>query len=180
IYTVQTFNVPSSPPAYMVEARISPRAEATNDAELDLYKSNINPRLHPIFADGAYIHASYDEGKVWTWSFMNLADKWDQTAWDNGQNKPYHSNSWYIVGLSYYPSQGTIYYVWNDGNYDEPLASKVYSQHLYNNFRVLLGNSKDFSSEKLTAETWVDWVRIREYVKPEPLVSIGEETLITS
>lgn len=180
IYTVQTFNVPSSPPAYMVEARISPRAEAANDAELDLYKSNINPRLHPIFADGAYIHASYDDGKVWTWSFMNLADKWDQTAWDNGQNKPYHSNSWYIVGLSYYPSQGTIYYVWNDGNYDEPLASKVYSQHLYNNFRVLLGNSKDFSSEKLTAETWVDWVRIREYVKPEPLVSIGEETLIAS
>jgi len=174
VYGKQTWSIPQEAYSYIVETRISPRTKIANDAELNLYTSNTNVGVHPENADGAQIHASYDNyPSVWVWYYNPYLK--EQTVWDNGGDKTYESGAWYVLGITYYNGQ-TVYYIWIDGDYTSPYAYKVYD-NMYTDFRIVLGNSVE-GSMMIKVETWVDWVRIRKYIDPEPTATIGSEETI--
>ncbi len=181
VHTLNTWTVPASGPSYMVEARLSPRTGEDHDIELDLYTSAY-AATHPNRAEGAYIHAwGWNGGDgdpsagVWAWYYM--PGNWDRTVWDNGGGKAFVAGEWFVVGIAYYGGE-THYYVWRDADYSNPYAYKVYG-NAYTDFRIVLGqdNGGYLPEEQ---EGWIDWVRVRKIVYPEPQVSLGPATCAAS
>lgn len=184
IYSKYTWNVPQTSYSYLVETRISNRIQLNEEggyANLYLYTADERVDRSPCDASGAQIHAYYNP--IWnvaTWLWYFEPSGWDYkwwrsgAVWDNGQYIPHEPSSWYILGIVYYEGK-TRYYVWLDGTYSEPYAYKEHGW-AYQDFRILIGNTAYTASG--LKNTWVDWVRIRKYVSPEPLVSLGNEEAI--
>lgn len=181
VHTLNTWAVPASGPSYMVEARLSPRTGEDHDMELNLYTSNY-AATHPVSAEGAYIHAwgwnngDGDPGSgVWAWYYM--PGIWDNTAWDNGGGKAFAAGEWFVVGIAYYGGE-THYYVWRDADYSGPYAYKVHN-NAYIDFRIVLGQDNDDHLPP-EQEGWVDWVRVRKIIYPEPQALLGAATCASS
>jgi len=109
----------------------------------------------------------------WTWCYV--PGYWLEYAWDNSEDVRYSAKGWYIIGITYYKGK-TIYYVWKDSDYSTPYGVKTLDQ-AYSDFRVIIGNHIESlaMSPGTTVEAWFDWVRIRKYVSPEPIVTLSEE-----
>mgnify|MGYP000409697083 CR=1 FL=1 len=174
VYTKATWNVPSAY-GYIVDTRLSPRTNKDNGARLDLYTANSDVNQHPLNANGAYIHAQGrgHKGKgIWLWYFT--PDVSMNRDWDNGKNKKFEPKSWWIISIGYFDNE-TYYYIWNNYDYSEPYAYKIYNNR-YDDFRIVLGNEKSKSGkDRFWQEAWYDWIRVRKFVYPEPEIDIGIE-----
>ena len=175
VYTKNTWNVPNTY-GYIVDSRLSPRTNKDHDARLDLYTASSNIDQHPLYAQGAYIHAwGYED--IWVWYFT--PNEVVNNTWDNGINKSFSRRSWWIISIGYFGNR-TYYYIWNDKNYTSPYAYKIY-RSMYNDFRIVLGNERSRTDVgTISQEVWYDWIRVRKFVYPEPQISIGEEKQVTS
>ena len=182
VYTKNTWTVPDTY-GYIVDTKLSPRSEHPHHykyyhiARLDLYTANSNINQHPLYAQGAYIHAWDYEG-TWIWYFTPNEVK--NGTWSNGVDKSFNKNEWYVVSIGYFGNR-TYYYIWNVNNYSSPYAYKIYKE-MHNDFRIVLGNERSNETDRGAKwqETWYDWVRVRKFVYPDPQISIGEERLIIS
>ena len=182
VYTKNTWNVPNTKPTYIVETRVSPRTKGINnfDARLSLYTANEAVDRNPAWARGAHIIAvgggCWGRG-CWYWQYDGKYDGVRSYVWDNNGDKVYWPREWFIISIAYYGGD-TIYYVWKDDGtpYNEPYAYKIYDK-ARSSFRIVLGNHAESiaMAPDTTIETWFDWVRIRKYVRPEPLVAVGSE-----